>query len=214
MKILWDALFGYLAWRIRDEKMPDAYRNSKSFMKTIIIDPGHGMSNRRPGIYDTGATAGGHTEAAIVLDWANELREIIRAAGHKVVRTRVDQRDPCPVSRRDDIARAYNGDMMISLHTNASDGRASGTETFYRGADDLAMAKRLTDAVCAVLGTPNRGPKTERQSQHASLAVMEFDKCFLIEIGFIDHHGDREKMLDPVIRRKACQAIADVILAA
>jgi N-acetylmuramoyl-L-alanine amidase len=33
-------------------------------MKTIIIDPGHGMSNRQPGVYDSGATSSGHSEAA------------------------------------------------------------------------------------------------------------------------------------------------------
>ena len=54
-------------------------------MKTIIIDPGHGMSNRQPGVYDSGATSSGHSEAAIVMDWANELRDILKARGMKVV---------------------------------------------------------------------------------------------------------------------------------
>lgn len=180
---------------------------------TIILDAGHGMSNRKPGVYDPGACSAGQSEAAIVMEWANELRSILLDRGAAVVRTRRDAKDPCPVSRRDDIARAYGGDMMISLHCNAATGTASGTEAFYRGADDRQMAAKLTAAVCSALGTPNRGPKTEHASQHASLAVMEFDKCWLIEIGFIDHHGDRTKMLHPVLRRKACQALADVILA-
>ncbi len=180
-------------------------------MKTIIIDPGHGMSNRKSGVYDPGACAAHHSEAAIVMEWANALRGILQARGIKVVRTRVDEKDPCPVSRRDDIARAYGGDMMISLHCNAATGTASGVETFYRGSDDRAMASALTAAVANVLKTPNRGPKTEHESQHASLAVMEFDKCWLIELGFIDNPGDRAKLLDPVLRWQACVAIADVI---
>lgn len=180
-------------------------------MKTIIIDPGHGMSNRKPGVYDPGACAGGHSEAAIVMEWANVLRGILQARGSKVVRTRVDEKDPCPVGRRDDIARAYGGDIMLSLHCNAAAGTASGVETFYRGSDDRAMAATLTAAICDVLKLPNRGPKTERESQHASLAVMEFDKCFLIELGFIDNPSDRAKLLDPVLRWKACVAIADIV---
>lgn len=179
---------------------------------TVIIDPGHGMSNRRSLVYDPGATAGGFTEAGIVMDWANELRAVLQQRQIKVVRTRVDEKDPCPVGRRDDIARAYGGDIMISLHCNAATGKASGTETFYRGSDDRELAKRLTDAVCGVLKTPNRGPKTERESQHSALAVMEFGETYLIEIGFIDNPTDRLKMLDPVLRRLACEAIADVIL--
>ena len=180
-------------------------------MKTIIIDPGHGMGNRNRGQYDPGACSGVYTEAGIAMDWGNELRQIMIDRGYKVVRTRIDPRDPCPVSRRADIAESYGGDIMISLHCNAANGIASGTETFYRGSDDREMAIKLTDAICSVLGTKNRGPKTEKDSQHSSLAVMEFDKCWLLEIGFIDNPSDRSKMLDAEIRRKACAAIADVI---
>jgi len=183
-------------------------------LDTIIIDPGHGMSNRKPGVYDPGACSAGYTEAGIVMDWANELREVLKQRGAIVIRTRINAKEPCPVSRRDDIAREYHGDRMISLHCNAANGSASGTETFYRGADDLDIAKKLTAAVCGALGTKNRGPKTESQSQHSSLAVLEFDKCWLLELGFIDNHEDRAKMLDPELRRKACEALATVLLAA
>lgn len=168
------------------------------------------MSNRRSGQYDPGAVAGGYTEAEIALVWANELRTILRSRGHRVIRTRVNSEDPCPVSRRDDIARSYNGDLMLSLHCNSTPG-AQGTETYYRGAQDRWMAERITKAVCDALGTKNRGAKTESQSQHSALAVLDFDKCWLLEIGFIDHPGDRAKMTDPALRLKACLAIADVL---
>lgn len=169
------------------------------------------MSNRKRGVYDSGATAGGYSEAAIVMDWANEFRGVMLARGHKVVRTRVDSKDPAPVWRRDDIAFSYQGDLMISFHCNSDSGTASGVETFYRGVEDRELAMNLTSAVCKVLGLPNRGPKTENQSQHASLAIMEFPKCWLIELGFIDNPHDRAKLLDPNLRLKACEAIADVI---
>ena len=180
-------------------------------MKTIILDPGHGMSNRKSGVYDPGAVSDGIAEADIALAWANELRPILIARRHKVVRTRVDAKDPCPVWRRDDVARSYGGDMMISLHCNAANGKASGTEVFYRGEDDKDLATKLSAAVAAALGTKNRGAKTESQSQHSALAVLEFDKCWLIEIGFIDNADDRARMLNPVFRKKACEAIADAL---
>lgn len=179
--------------------------------KTIILDPGHGMGNKRRGVYDPGAVAAGATEAEIAMDYANELRAILRARHHRVIRTRVDEKDPCPVSRRDDIARAYGGDLMLSLHCNSANGKVSGAEVFYRGSDDRPLAALLSDAVSAALEIPNRGAKTEAQSQHASLAVMEFDKCWLLELGFIDHPGDREKLLNPVLRYQTCKAIADII---
>jgi N-acetylmuramoyl-L-alanine amidase len=41
---------------------------------------------------------------------------------------------------------------------------------------------------------------------------MAFQPCYLLEIGFIDHNGDRNKMIDPALRRQACNAIADILL--
>jgi N-acetylmuramoyl-L-alanine amidase len=179
----------------------------------IILDPGHGMSNRRSGRYDPGACAGGATEAAIVMDWANELRDILRARKVAVVRTRVDARDPAPVGQRAAIARRYKGDIMLSLHCNAAGPAANGTETFYRGTQYREMASRLNAAVVDALHTRNRGVKTEDQSQHGRLAVMAFQPCYLLEIGFITHDSNRAKMLDPDLRRAACLALADVLLA-
>ena len=183
-------------------------------MSTYIVDPGHGMSNRNRGEYDPGACSGGASEASIVMDWGNELRSILLARKHKVVRTRVNDKDPAPVSRRDDIAVSYGGDLMISLHCNSGGGKASGTEVFYRGTNDRPLAAKLSAAVAEAMGIRDRGAKTEKQSQHKSLAVLEFDKCWLLEIGFIDHSGDREKMLDSVMRKKVCTVIADVITGA
>ena len=178
----------------------------------VIIDPGHGMSNRRSGLYDPGACAGGHSEASIAMDWANELRGILRARKIAVVRTRVDDKDPAPVGQRAAIARQYRGDIMISLHCNAANGTASGTETFYRGAENKTMAERLNLAVVDALYMRNRGAKTESASQYARLAVMSFQPCFLIELGFIDNDEDRVKMIDPELRRWACQDIASVLV--
>lgn len=182
-------------------------------IKTIIVDPGHGMSNRERGVYDPGACAGDAQEASIAMDWANELRAQLITRGKRVIRTRINEHDPAPVSRRDDIAYAYKGDIMISIHLNSGGGKASGTEVFYRGADDKAMAAKLSAVVATALGIRDRGAKIEAESQHKSLAVLEFDKCWLIELGFIDHAGDRAKLQDPVLRKRACAAIIDVVLA-
>ena len=183
-------------------------------MKPVcIIDPGHGMGNRKAGRYDPGAVSNGVTEAEIVMQWANEIRTILRTQKIPVIRTRVDNLDPAPIGQRSRIAKDYGGTIMLSLHCNAANGTASGTETFYRGDSNKAFAMRLNQAVVSALGTRNRGAKTEAQSQHARLAVMSFQPCFLIEIGFIDNAGDRAKMLDPEKRKAACMAIVNVLLA-
>ncbi|MFY8215589.1 MAG: N-acetylmuramoyl-L-alanine amidase [Chthoniobacterales bacterium] len=178
---------------------------------TVIIDPGHGMGNRRSGVFDPGACSGGFRESDIAMDWANELRAILLAAGHRVVRTRIDHVDPAPVGKRAGIARHFGGEIMLSIHCNAANESASGTETFYRGEGNRDQAEAINKAVVNALGTRNRGTKLESDSQHATLAVMAFQPCFLIELGFIDHPGDRAKMLDPVLRKAACNAVARVI---
>lgn len=170
------------------------------------------MSNRRAGKFDPGAVSNGFREADIAMAWANELREILRKRGHLVVRTRAHPDDPAPLVSRARIAREYGGDIMLSLHCNAATGTASGTETFYRGQSNQAKARAITAAVCAALGTRNRGAKTESESQHPRLAIMVFQPCFLLEIGFIDNASDRAKMIDATLRRAACEAIAAVLV--
>jgi N-acetylmuramoyl-L-alanine amidase len=169
------------------------------------------MSNRRAGAYDPGACAFGKKEAEIAMDWVNELRVILQARGHKVVRTRINGSDPAPVGERAGIAEEYGCDIMISIHCNAANGSANGTETFYRGEFNKELASKINAALCASLGTKSRGVKTESASQHSRLAVMAFQPCFLIELGFIDNAGDLEKMIDPVRRLAACEAIAELL---
>lgn len=178
---------------------------------SICLDPGHGMSNRRAGKYDPGAVNGKHEEATIVMDWVNELRAILQARGHKVIRTRINASDEAPVSARAGIAQDYDCEIMLSFHCNAANGSANGTETFYRGEPHRLYAAELNGKICAALGTRNRGVKTESQSQHSRLAVMSFQPCFLIELGFIDHPSDLLAMLDPAKRMAACEAIAEML---
>ncbi len=190
----------------------------------VAADAGHGLGNvggkNKAGKYkyDTGATyrKGKVHEATIAMDYVNCLKAILEKRGVYVVRTRAHRDDPCPVDRRDDVAVAFKADVMVCFHTNASDDpRSNGTETFYRGEEDRVFAERLTAAVCRGLGTRPRGlrgAKTEKDSQHKTLAVMAFRRCALIELGFGTNDGELEKILDPVHMQQACENIADVIL--
>ena len=183
---------------------------------TIILDPGHGMGNRKPGVYDPGATVrvGKEeiTEAAIVMDWANELKVQFEALGCKVIRTRINSSDVCGIGDRVPIAHKYGGDVLLSLHCNAADGKANGTETFYRGASNEPLAKACNAAIVSSLGTKNRGLKTENQSQHSRLAVLGFPRACLIELGFIDHAADRARMQDQQMMLLACQKLSEAVV--
>lgn len=182
---------------------------------TIVLDPGHGMSNRRAGVHDPGTVhKDGKTlvrECDVAMTWANELRIILLEAGHKVVRTRVDEKDPAPVGKRAGIARQYGGDVMLSIHCNSGGG--TGVEVYYRGAKHRSKAAAISSEVAKALGLRDRGAKTEVASQHALLAVMAFQPCFLLEVGFMDNATDRAAFLDSSKRAAACKRIAELLAA-
>ena len=176
----------------------------------IILDPGHGMGNRKPGVYDPGTVhKNGLTEAEVAMTWANELRDILRAAGHRVVRTRKDAQDGAHVGQRARIAKEWGGDIMLSIHVNSGGG--TGVECFYRGETHRPTAAALSAACAKALVLKDRGPKTESASQHRKLAVMAFQPCFLLEVGFMDRPSDVTGFTNPTLRKAACQALATVL---
>jgi len=183
----------------------------------IFLDPGHGMGNITPGLYDTGnvwtdpATKKELNESDIVMEWANCLRGILQSMGYGVVRSRKDALDPAPLKDRVKTAKAYKCDVFVSLHCNAFNGKAKGSETFFRGERNRGFAKACNDAVVKSLGTLNRGIKPESESQHKSLAVLAFPNAVLIELGFMDHPADRAALLDDNAMHAACVALAEVI---
>lgn len=99
----------------------------------VVLDPGHGG-------FDPGAEAGGQTEAALVLTFARELAEALRAHGIEPVMTRKDDRH-LGLEERQSIARAAAADLFISLHADAlPSGQAAGAAVYVwtRDADDRA----------------------------------------------------------------------------
>lgn len=178
----------------------------------LCLDPGHGMSNRDPGVWDPGATGGGVTEADIVLHWAKTIKYIgISEYGvhsDQIVLTRDDQEDHLPVWKRDDIAKAEGCTHFLSLHCNASvNPLATGTETLYsedKGKHrSYAFAGLVNNAAVKAVRRANRKLKSERTTRHKDLAVFgladQMDAAML-EIAFISNTKDRKIMLDRNVR--------------
>jgi N-acetylmuramoyl-L-alanine amidase len=102
----------------------------------VVLDPGHG------GI-DPGATRDGQTEAALMLTFARELKELlIRDGRFSVVLTRDDDVF-VPLESRTSIARDADADIFLSLHADAlAEGEAQGATvyTLAEDANDAASA--------------------------------------------------------------------------
>ena len=160
----------------------------------LCIDAGHGLSNTKPGVFDSGAAFGGFREADIALQWALTVKQFCVDAGIPFFLTRPDNATPDPVGRRDDIAEKAGCSHFLSIHLN--EGGGTGCEAFYRDAVDSAWAKVCLGAVISATGLVNRGAKREGESQHSRLAVFDFDgPCTLVEIGFVDNLTDRSLIL-------------------
>lgn len=104
---------------------------------TVVLDPGHG------GIDPGAETEGGASEAALMLTFGQELAELLRGAGMRVVMTR--EADVfVPLETRISVARATGADLFLSLHADAlAEGEAVGATvyTLSAAASDAASAR-------------------------------------------------------------------------
>ena len=179
----------------------------------VCVDPGHGMSNRQMGIFDSGAT---HVEngflfreADIALGYALALKDAFRAQDVDVFMTRDDASDHAPVGKRATMAKNAGCDVLISLHLNdVDDDSANGLEVLFRDADDQALAQKLQEALIKVTKLRDRKIK-----QRTDLAVLKFHRvAVLVELGFIANDKDRAKLLDAQIRDAVVHEIAKVTI--
>lgn len=178
----------------------------------LAIDPGHGMGNRREGVYDPGAVGGGVAEADVALQWALTGKWILEQKGVDVWLTRDDDRDLTPVGTRDNRAREAGCTRFISIHCNSAGPTATGTETFFRDAEDKKWATIVQKAALEALDLRDRGLKTEASSQHTRLAVLDFaGPACLLELGFISNPGDRTRMLERSRRIAFWEAIGETL---
>lgn len=96
--------------------------------KTVVLDPGHGGP-------ETGVVANGLTEAVVVYDIAERVRERLERLG---VTTRLTHGPGGAPSQRQRAEKANEtrADLVISLHCDAhSNPAASGVAAFYYGND-------------------------------------------------------------------------------
>ena len=180
----------------------------------VAIDPGHGLSNASPGVFDSGAVkrVGSNTfaEADIVLRYGLTLNRLFEDAGISTFMTRSSSADPAPVGRRAARARDAECTHFVSLHLNsASSPQANGVEVLFRdNQKDESLADRVQRRLLAVTGLRDRG-----NDRRTDLAVLRFSAgpAILIELGFISNDNDRNFLLQGTNRDAICQAIFEVV---
>jgi N-acetylmuramoyl-L-alanine amidase len=169
------------------------------------IDPGHGHSNRTPGLFDPGAVNQAFHEADIVLTYAQALKLEAISRGWETFLTRTDNTIAAPLNRR--VRRALDAgcNVLVSLHCNASAlSGARGTETLYDAA--YPLANRVQKGLVKTLGLLDRGVK-----HRDDLAILKFKESVLVELGFISNAYDLATMMQPDMPTKVAAAICDAI---
>ncbi|MBI5560216.1 MAG: N-acetylmuramoyl-L-alanine amidase [Deltaproteobacteria bacterium] len=118
---------------------------TKSSVKTIVIDPGHGGK-------DPGAIGkNGLKEKDVTLKVSKLLRDKLKGEGaSRIILTR-ESDVYIPLDERTAIANSKEADLFISVHVNASPRRAAaGVETYYLGStgdkEAIRVAARENDS--------------------------------------------------------------------
>ena len=162
----------------------------------VFINPGHGTS-------DPGATGFGLYEADIALQVGKLVEKKLKANDIETQLFQSDALSSVPVK-----ANAWGADVFVSIHCNACNGVAKGTETlvYSLGTQGAALADAIQSKIILSLGTVDRGLK-ERQG----LCVLRSSDmpAVLIELAFIDELNDNSLLAHK--QDQFAQAIADGI---
>ena len=157
----------------------------------IFLNPGHCPSS------DSGACGFGLTEADLALDIAKLTRDYLKVLDAEVKIFQFDGLEEIV-----DVANYWDADLFVSIHCNAANGQARGTETFYYDTVDRVLANCIQKQIVSSLGTVDRGIK------ESNFYVVKHTNCpaVLVETAFIDN-ADDNYLLD-VKRDDFAKAIA------
>jgi N-acetylmuramoyl-L-alanine amidase len=174
----------------------------------IVIDPGHGGSDR-------GTIHGGVAEADLTLDMAKRLRDILVARGWQVKLTHdsdVDVYSPNDSPRdelqaRVNIANDAGARLFISIHVNAFiNSGPYGTTYYVSKPDDTALARAVETHL------ESDGTKDDGIIQsHMYVTYHTRMPAVLIETAFLSNPSDYALLTSTAWREKVVEEMADGI---
>jgi N-acetylmuramoyl-L-alanine amidase len=170
----------------------------------IVISSGHGK-------YIRGASG---DPVPPQLDEVDEARRVVNKVAHWLEEAGVDTtvfHDDVSQTQNENLNRIVDfhnaqgrHDYDVSVHFNAYDGSASGTECLY--VSQSALAADMAGAIAGAGGFINRGPKKRTDLFFLNNTV---EKSILIEVCFCDSDKDSELYTDNF--EEICKAIAEVL---
>lgn len=166
-------------------------------MTTFGIDPGHNSP------YDGGAV-GIKSENSLILEVTRRVIPKLKTLGHVVIDCSPQQTVTSlrsSLRQRTNRANKFDVDVFVSVHFNAFNRRAHGTEVLYISAAGKRLAAPVVKEI-SKLGFTNRGLKY-RDNLHVLRATNA--PAILIECCFCDSARDMrlfdaEKMANAIVR--------------
>lgn len=167
----------------------------------VCINPGHDVN------LDSGAVnpRTGRRECDVALKAGQLLQTYLNQVGCQTVLVQDDDLGyVCHVS--DD----FDADIFVSLHCNAFNTQARGTETLYKSFNGQRLANDIQSQIIRSINTVDRGVK-----KRDDLWVLNGTNAVavLVEMAFIDNDDDLEMLnndLDTIVRAIA-RGITDYI---
>jgi N-acetylmuramoyl-L-alanine amidase len=184
-------------------ELPEPKKATELTGKTIVIDAGHGGK-------DPGAISYyGFYEKTVNLDVAQQVADILREKGHRVVMTR-DSDVFIELEDRAAVANQSRADVFISIHADASARSSTNGFTLYTARSASWAAENLANAI------DDRMTRTSISSngvKQADFRVLVRTQCpaVLVELGYLSNYWEAKQLKNVNMQKKLAQAIADGI---
>jgi N-acetylmuramoyl-L-alanine amidase len=171
--------------------------------KVVVIDPGHGGTDR-------GATSHGLEEAAVAEDLARRFEGRLQASGVRTLLTRGP--DTCPTdAQRAELANDAGADLLISLHCDrAPSPQSNGVAAYHFGTDQgttstvgehlASLVQREVVARTDLLDCRVHGKTWELLRLTRMPAVR-------LELGHLTSPRDAARIADPAFRDTVAEAL-------
>lgn len=172
----------------------------------VFLNPGHAPNGEPdPGALNRNLKV---RECDVTLEVAKLVARYLRRVGLPVVMEQSDSLEDIV-----DEANVYGESLFISIHCNAANGQARGTETFvstHASHNSVILADKIQDQIVNNLGTINRGVKYE------NYYVLRYTDApaVLVELEFIDNDDGCHLLLDKTdeFARAIARGVTDYLM--
>ncbi|MFG1480034.1 N-acetylmuramoyl-L-alanine amidase [Xanthobacter sp. V4C-4] len=190
-------------------------------MAKIVLDPGHGghvrVGNSSP---NNAVGPTGLLEKTVTLNLAHRAEKILSGRGHTVVLTRAGDVN-LGLADRAEAARSIAAPVFVSIHLNAFNGAAQGTETLcdlVHSSASASLCRAVQKRLVAATHYKDRNASFPGGVKSQPLGVLKASlhhadtACCLAEVSFMDVPAEEARLRNEDYLDRLAHALADGIV--